>query len=205
MILYLLQGFLIGLAYVAPIGTQNLYVINTALSKSRLKAIQTALITSLWDIILALICFYGMGYFIEKSVIIKDGMLLIGSLFIIILGISLLVKKVQINEDLAINSSLIKIIIACFVVTFLNPQAIIDGTLLLGGIRASLPLTMSTYFIVGSMIASLLWFLSLAFFISFYHTKLNKESLTLINLIASLVMIFYGLKLGFQFILIFFH
>lgn len=205
MILYLLQGFLIGLAYVAPIGTQNLYVINSSLSKSRLKAIQTALITSLWDIILALICFYGMGYFIEKSVIIKDGMLLIGSLFIIILGISLLMKKVQINEGLTINSSLIKIIIACFVVTFLNPQAIIDGTLLLGGIRASLPLTMSTYFIIGSMIASLLWFLSLAFFISFYHTRLNKKSLTLINLIASLVMIFYGLKLGFQFILIFFH
>lgn len=40
MIKYLLQGFLFGLAYVAPIGTQNLYVINTAMQKVRLKHIK---------------------------------------------------------------------------------------------------------------------------------------------------------------------
>jgi L-lysine exporter family protein LysE/ArgO len=35
--LYFLQGFLIGLAYVAPIGTQNMYVINTALREKPYK------------------------------------------------------------------------------------------------------------------------------------------------------------------------
>ena len=35
MIKYMIQGFLLGLAYVAPIGTQNIFVINTALSQSR--------------------------------------------------------------------------------------------------------------------------------------------------------------------------
>lgn len=32
---YLLQGLLFGLAYVAPIGTQNLYIINTAARESK--------------------------------------------------------------------------------------------------------------------------------------------------------------------------
>lgn len=41
--MYFLQGLLMGLAYVAPIGVQNLYVINTALTQPRSRALLTAL------------------------------------------------------------------------------------------------------------------------------------------------------------------
>jgi len=34
-----LQGFLMGLAYVAPIGVQNLFVINSAITQKRSKAL----------------------------------------------------------------------------------------------------------------------------------------------------------------------
>lgn len=44
MIKYLLQGLLFGFAYVAPIGTQNLYVINTAIRESKLEKYRVALI-----------------------------------------------------------------------------------------------------------------------------------------------------------------
>ena len=39
-----LQGLLLGLGYVAPIGTQNLFVINSAINQPRKKAFLTALI-----------------------------------------------------------------------------------------------------------------------------------------------------------------
>ena len=39
-----LQGLTIGLAYVAPIGMQNLFVINSALTQPRRRALLTALI-----------------------------------------------------------------------------------------------------------------------------------------------------------------
>lgn len=39
-----LRGLMMGLAYVAPIGTQNLSVINTAVTQPRKKAFLTALI-----------------------------------------------------------------------------------------------------------------------------------------------------------------
>ena len=38
------QGLAIGLAYVAPLGMQNLFVINTALTQPRRRALLTALI-----------------------------------------------------------------------------------------------------------------------------------------------------------------
>ncbi len=50
-----------GLAYVAPIGLQNLFVINSALTQSRHRAFLTALIVLFFDISLALARFFGIG------------------------------------------------------------------------------------------------------------------------------------------------
>lgn len=44
---YFFQGLTMGLAYVAPIGLQNLFVINSALIQSRHRAFLTALIVFL--------------------------------------------------------------------------------------------------------------------------------------------------------------
>ena len=54
-----LQGFTIGLAYVAPIGLQNLFVINTALTQKKSRVYLTALMVTFFDVTLALACFFG--------------------------------------------------------------------------------------------------------------------------------------------------
>lgn len=50
---YFLQGLTMGLAYVAPIGLQNLFVINSALTHTRKCALLTALIVIFFDVALA--------------------------------------------------------------------------------------------------------------------------------------------------------
>lgn len=50
---FYLQGLALGLAYVAPIGMQNLFVINSALTQPRWRALLTALIVIFFDITLA--------------------------------------------------------------------------------------------------------------------------------------------------------
>lgn len=55
------QGLAIGLAYVAPIGMQNLFVINSALAQPRRRALLTALIVTLFDVSLAFACYFGIG------------------------------------------------------------------------------------------------------------------------------------------------
>ena len=62
-----LQGLTIGLAYVAPIGMQNLFVINSALTQPRRRALLTALIVIAFDISLALACFFGIGALVEPA------------------------------------------------------------------------------------------------------------------------------------------
>ena len=50
---YFLQGLTMGLAYGAPIRLQNLFVINSALTHTRKRALLTALIVILFDVTLA--------------------------------------------------------------------------------------------------------------------------------------------------------
>ncbi len=200
MLKYLLQGLLFGLAYVAPIGTQNLYLINTAIRKSKSKTYQVALITIIFDISLAISCFFGIGFLVNKFSILKGIILLLGSIAVIYIGTGLVRStSSQVLENESIDKSLIKTIVACFAVTWLNPQAIIDGSLLLGGFRTTLSPEMSIYFIVGVCTASFVWFISLATFVSKFHSKFNNI-IKWINVICGVILIFYGLKLGYSFI-----
>ena len=63
---YFLQGLTMGLAYVAPIGLQNLFVINSALTHTRKRALLTALIVIFFDVTLALACFFGVGAVMQR-------------------------------------------------------------------------------------------------------------------------------------------
>ena len=82
-----------------------------------------------------------------------------------------------------------------FIVTWLNPQALIDGTLMLGAFRASLPVGSNPYFISGFASASFLWFSSLAVAVHLLGRKINSLVLTWLNRICGVVIILYGIKL----------
>lgn len=200
MLNFYLQGLLLGLAYVAPIGMQNLYVINTAARMNKIRAYQVALITIFFDISLALACFFGIGLIIEKIPLLEGIIMLAGSLAVIYIGIGLVKSTPNISRDVNVNEPLLKVIAICFTVTWLNPQALIDGSLLLGGFNASLPDYASKYFIAGVATASASWFLGLATVISIFKSIINDRILRVINIICGSIIIFYGLKLGYSFI-----
>ena len=74
-----LQGLTMGLAYVAPIGLQNLFVINSALTQRRSRVYLTALIVILWDVSLGVSCFLGAGALMQALPWLQKVILGIGS------------------------------------------------------------------------------------------------------------------------------
>ena len=62
-----IQGFTIGLAYVMPIGAQNIFVINTALTHRSGYRRLTSLIVIFFDVTISLMCFYGVGTIMETN------------------------------------------------------------------------------------------------------------------------------------------
>lgn len=198
----LIKGLLFGLAYVAPIGMQNLYVINTALKQSRHKAYITTIIVIFFDISLSLACFLGVGQLLKVFPIIKQGLWLIGGGLVAYMGISLLRDKGSDNQTISEPESFSyrKVVIAAFTIAWLNPQALLDGTLLLGAFRASLPGTAGDIFLIGVMISSFIWFNSLTTIFNLLKAKINLRILVMINRVCGVIMIGYGVRLLWAFV-----
>lgn len=195
------QGFLMGLAYVAPIGLQNLFVINTALTQTRRRAYATAFIVMFFDITLALACFFGIGALMSRAQWIEMMVLLAGSIIVIWIGISLLRSREEsLDSGKDVNIPILKVISTACVVTWFNPQAIIDGTMMLGAFRATLPAAEGLKFISGVAAASCCWFIGVTSFISIFSSRISSHVLRIINIVCGCIIVFYGLKLLYQFI-----
>ena len=196
---YFFQGLTMGLAYLAPIGMQNLFVINSALNDSRKRAFLTAIIVACFDISLSLSCFYGIGSIMEKYDFVKLAILLIGSIVVIKIGISLLKSRAENVKRDKSSMPIGKTITSACVVTWFNPQAIIDGTMMLGAFHVALLSSQALPFMSGIISASFLWFTGLIFIISIFSKifRGNNSSkiMTAVNRVCGIVIIIYGLNL----------
>lgn len=195
---FYLQGLALGLAYVAPIGMQNLFVINSALTQPRWRALLTALIVIFFDITLAMACFFGIGLVMQKYPPVQLGVLLLGGLVVMYIGVSLLKSSVR-QIGGAQQMPLGKTVWAACVVTWFNAQAVIDGTMLLGAFKASMTEAQSLHFLFGVLSASCLWFVTLAMVVSLAGSLITPRTLNLINKICGTVIIIYDIKLFWHF------
>lgn len=195
---FYIQGLTLGLAYVAPIGMQNLFVINSALTQTRLQALVTALIVIFFDVTLALACFFGIGLVMQKYPPVQLGILLLGGLVVVYIGVSLLKSSVR-QIGGAQQMLLGKTVWAACVVTWFNAQAVIDGTMLLGAFKATMNHAQSLHFLFGVISASCLWFISLALIVSLAGSLITPRTLNLINKICGTVIIIYDIKLFWRF------
>ena len=196
-----LQGLTMGLAYVAPIGLQNLFVINTALTQPRRRVYATALIVIFFDVTLGLACFFGIGAIMSASPVLEMSVLAIGSLIVLWIGLGLVRSKEEsLDNGRDVNIPILKVVTTACVVTWFNPQALIDGSMMLGAFKATLPSGTDFFFVGGFASASVLWFLGISTIISLFSARFTPKMLRVINIVCGAVVIFYGLKLLWNFI-----
>ena len=195
-----LQGLTMGLAYVAPIGLQNLFVIDTALTQPRKRVYATALIVIFFDVTLGLACFFGIGAVMSASPWLEMAILLVGSLIVIWIGQGLIRSKDTLDTSTEVNIPIAKVVTTACVVTWFNPQALIDGSMMLGAFKATLPEGTDFFFVGGFASASVIWFLGISTLISLFSAKITDKLLRIINIVCGIVIIFYGLKLLWSFI-----
>ena len=177
---------------------QNLFVINSALTQPRWRALLTALIVIFFDITLAMACFFGIGLIMQKYAAVQMAMLFIGGLVVVYIGVSLLKSSVR-QIGSAQQMPLGKTVWAACVVTWFNAQAVIDGTMLLGAFKATMNHAQSLHFLFGVISASCLWFISLALIVSLAGSLITPRTLNLINKICGTVIIIYDIKLFWHF------
>lgn len=190
-----LQGLLFGVVYIAPIGMQNLFVVSTAIEQPLKRALQVALIVIFFDASLSLACFYGVGKLLQTTPWLELAVLLVGSLLVFYIGWGLVRQKEVAMGTMATSFSYKAAIITAFSVAWLNPQALIDGSVLLGAFRVSLPSEMTHFFMLGVIIASIIWFIGLTGLISKFKHLMQPKVLLWVNRVCGIVIILYGVKL----------
>lgn len=194
------QGLSLGLAYVAPIGLQNLFVINSALSRPRSVAFRIAGIVIFFDMLLSLSGFFGVGAIITRSEFAKMVILGVGCLLVFVIGARLVLSRDVATAELSMDMPLWKVAWMAFVVTWLNPQALLDVSLLLGAFRAVLAESETTAFILGVVTASSTWFFGLTAVTSLLKSRFTPRVLRIINLVCGLVICGYAISLALSFV-----
>ena len=131
---------------------------------------------------------------------LKLPILLIGSVFVIWIGYSIIRSKEDLNQDTEVDIPIGKVITTACIVTWFNPQGIIDGSMMLGTFRVSMPENSGAQFICGVCLALVIWWGGLSTLVSLFSKKFTAKTLNIINIICGTIIIFYGIKLLINFI-----
>lgn len=191
-----LRGILIGFAFVAPIGMQNIYMFNNALSNKMSKALLYNFLVWFCDALFSFAAFYGIGALISANEIVKIIVMLVGGALMSYIGFNIIrsAKQTAIGSD-SKKQTLKQALMTALIVSWGNPQAMIDGTMMLGASRATLTFEQSILFITGVITASFIWDHGITIGFNLLRDKLPKKFLLAINLISGIIVAVYGLYL----------
>lgn len=191
-----LRGILVGFAFVAPIGMQNIYIFNNALSNKMSKALLYNFLVGFCDALFSFAAFYGIGALISANEIVKIIVMLVGGALTSYIGFNIIrsAKQTAIGSDRK-KQTLKQALMTALIVSWGNPQAMIDGTMMLGASRATLTFEQSILFITGVVTASFIWDHGITIGFNLLRDKLPKKFLLAINLISGIIVAVYGLYL----------
>ena len=190
------QGLLIGFAFVAPIGMQNVYVFNNGLSYKLTRAWLYTFLVWVFDALFCLAAFYGIGALITHNEVLKLFIMLVGGVLTAYIGWEIIRaanQRALTSDDNQITFR--QALTTAIVVSWANPQALIDGTMMLGASRGTLSVYESIFFIIGVVSASFIWDMGMTTAFNVFRHKIPDKLLLWINLISGLIVVVYGILL----------
>jgi threonine/homoserine/homoserine lactone efflux protein len=197
-----LAGIGIGVVMAAPIGPVNVLVIQRAVAGGFWAGLAAGLGAVLGDGFLAAIAAFSVTAISEAISAYSEWIQYIGGLLLIGFGLALLVARPAITIPVGQKSHLLEhmgIIPQTFFLTVTNPGAILGMAAMIGGLGSLLG-GLNTYLealllVAAVMGGSLVWWLGLSELIATIRHKLTEERLKLINTIAGIILVAFGLIL----------
>mgnify|MGYP000321054333 FL=1 len=160
----LFQGLVLGAGMIIPIGAQNSYVLNQGIKRNY--HFLTATICMLCDVSLIGLGIFGGGQLIAANEDLMLAITLGGMLFLSIYGgiafLSAWNNRYDRPGKVKNLGSRRAVIATTLAVTLLNPHVYLDTVMILGSVGGQFEGHEKTAFAVGTMLASVLWFYSLA-------------------------------------------
>ena len=176
----LITGLFLGFSLIIAIGPQNIFVLRQGILKKHVFLV--AFFCSISDITLIFIGIGGISLIFENIIkTYSDFLFGISALWLIFYGIARLFSSVKnkskLNIDSKENGSTFSILSSLFIITFANPHVYLDTVILIGSVSQQFSGNEKYIFGLGSSIASIIFFFSLAYGAKFI-IPLMKNSLS---------------------------
>ena len=185
-----MQGMLVGFSLIIAIGAQNAFILKQGLKKQYV--LWLCIICAASDSILILLGVFGFSQIVQSHPEYVDWAKYFGATFLLFYGAQHLWASIQGSSGLAPSekneTKLLKMVLICLALTWLNPHVYLDTVVLIGSISTKFENT-ELYFAVGAITASWLFFFILGygarFLLPFFQ---NKYSWRILDLLIAMVM-----------------
>lgn len=196
------SGLTLGLGLIISLGPQNIFLIRQGIKKEY--AYVAALICALCDMLLIILSTLSISKLIMAYPIARILLISLGVLFLIAYGaksIYLGIKQLKNPQHFEVHQaspriSLLRLLITAISFSLLNPHAIIDTMVMIGGVVSQYPEEERLLFVVGVITASFLWFTGVAT-ISSYASKFlkNGKAWGVLEIVSGFIMLGFSLTL----------
>jgi L-lysine exporter family protein LysE/ArgO len=193
-----LNGLLLGLSLIMALGPQNIFLIRQGAKRNH--AVLSAVTCFLCDLILITASVIGLKDILESHANLRVGMTWFGSAFLLYYGISALKKAFAKTKSEAVeekqNATRWQIIALALGFSLLNPHAVIDSLVLIGGGSGQFP-GHEKIFLLGVLSSSFIWFAALTFTAYYFSNVLVRDKVwRRVEFFSGILMLFLSLKLA---------
>ncbi|VEI05014.1 LysE/ArgO family amino acid transporter [Kurthia zopfii] len=162
----IVRGALISGSLIVAIGAQNVFVLKQGLLKNNI--FWVALTCFLCDFILMTLGILGVGSIISSNEIATVILAVVGGLFLLFYGFKsfrsswLATSSLEIQSD-SKKTPIYKTIAVTLAITLLNPHVYLDTLVVIGGVAGTLAWDAKLQFLIGTLLASFIWFFALGY------------------------------------------
>lgn len=197
MLIYV-SGLVLGLSLVTALGPQNIFLIKQGARKKHI--LLSTIICFVCDSLLVSASVTGLHHALMRHPVLQSWLTGFGVLFLMYYGISALTKglsKPSINDKAQVETnSRLQIILLALSFSLLNPHAIIDSLVIIGGGSSQFP-DHPYLFLMGVLTASFMWFVTLTLTTRYFAGFLTRATVwQRIELSSGLLMLFLSVKLA---------
>jgi len=192
-----LAGLLLGLGLILPIGSQNVYVLKSAVRIGLPRVLAVGLTAAACDALLISIGALGASAALAAAPLLRPALTAGGAALLLHLGVQGLRAPLPEAEDGEGADSLPRAMLATVSASLLNPHAIID-TVGVIGLAISSAVSGALPFALGTVSASLLWFGLLTLAGSLLASRLTPRARQRIDRLSGALLLLFALRLAWE-------
>lgn len=193
-----LKGLIIGFSIAAPVGPIGVLCINRSLHQGFRVGLATGLGAAIADGAYGIIAGFGLTFISNFLMNYSWWIKLIGGLFLLYLGYKTLTSRPPKQPVLLqSNKNLFSAFITTFFLTVTNPMTILSFMAVFAGLglgSVNTGYTAASIMIIGIVLGSLLWWLSLSSGVAIlFRNRINPAKLYWVNFLSGAIIILFGL------------